>query len=142
MPAAEIPVLGKAAHVDVVRIEGKASFACDIGDLIRVRYTNKNPVTKTEQALVGKIFVGQVVRFYKEPAKRIAGKIVDRGGKMMMRIKWKDAPADYIKVCKDTADDFDEASFKASYTILRAQAAAAAQPADRSSSSSSNALND
>ena len=68
MPAAEIPVLGKAAHVDVVRIEGKASFACDIGDLIRVRYTKNNPVTKNEQALVGKVFVGQVVRFYKEPA--------------------------------------------------------------------------
>ena len=86
MPAAEIPVLGKAARVDVVRIEGEASFASDIGDLIRVRYTNKNPVTKTEQALVGKIFVGRVVKFYKEPAKRSAGKIVDRGGKMMMRI--------------------------------------------------------
>ena len=61
VPVEERPKIGVGSLMDVVRIEGKAAFQCDEGDIVKVKYINKNPTTKSERELVGGVFTGRVL---------------------------------------------------------------------------------
>jgi len=105
------PKIG-GSRTDVVCIEGKEAFECDEGDILKVRYVNPKPATKQERELVNGIFVGRVLKFFKEAPKKRNGIVVERGGCIMIRLKWTDAPAGHLKVCRNKIDDFDKKTFE------------------------------
>ena len=81
--------------------------------------TLKTPTTKTERELLNGIFTGRVVKFFKEAPKRRNGQIVHRGGSIMIRVRWSDAPSCHLKYCRNKTDDYDAKTFGECYKILK-----------------------
>ena len=54
-----------------------------------------------------------------KPRKGANGQLIDKGGKTIVTIKWKDAPAFYISSCVDQKDKFDYEAFQEMFEVLK-----------------------
>ena len=55
----------------------------------------------------------------------------------MIRLKWTDAPAGHLKVCRNKIDDFDKKTFEECYKFLKVTKMSTSSSTTSSSSSSS-----
>ena len=91
--AEQVLILGEAIY-NPVDAQGKANFGVGPGDVLKLKYIDKEPPHGFAQ-FKNQIFVCKVVSFVVDRPKKVNGVMIG-DGEIMLRLKWLNGPAVFM----------------------------------------------